>query len=65
MSFLQFVRPAARKALGLPAGAWRLPEIDAVLDGPARNSGDRRQYLRAGFRLENGMPRAEVFAAVG
>ena len=65
MSFLQFVRPAARKALGLPADAWRLPELDAVLERPARNGGDRRQYLRAGLRLENGVPRAEVFAAQG
>ena len=65
MSFLQFVRPAARKALGLPAGSWRLPEIDAVLENPVRNDGDRRQYLRAGLRLDGGTPRAEVFAAQG
>jgi molybdopterin molybdotransferase len=65
MSFLQFVRPAVRKALGYAADVLLLPEIDAVLDNSAHNRGDRRQYLRAGLRLENGVPHAKIFEAQG
>ena len=54
MSFLQFVRPAVGKASGLHPEAWLLPTARARLDGPVDNDGDRRQYLRARLRWEDG-----------
>lgn len=47
MSFLQFVRPAVRKASGYPEAEWPLPEARAQLENPVHNDGERRQYLRA------------------
>ena len=47
MSFLQFVRPAVRKAAGHPEAEWPLPEARAQLETPVHNDGERRQYLRA------------------
>lgn len=54
VSFLQFVRPALRKAAGHPPGAWCLPVVSARLEHPLANPDDRRQYLRARLRLEAG-----------
>ena len=47
MSFLQFVRPAVRKASGYPEAEWPLPEARAQLENSVHNDGERRQYLRA------------------
>ena len=54
MSFLQFVRPAIRKAAGYPQSAWFLPEAHARVESPCDNDGDRRQYMRATLRYEDG-----------
>ena len=54
VSFLQFVRPAIRKAAGHVPGEWFLPVVAARLEHPIANEGDRRQYLRARLRLEQG-----------
>ena len=47
MSFLQFVRPAIRKASGYPEADWPLPEARAQIEHPVDNDGGRRQYMRA------------------
>lgn len=54
VSFLQFVRPAIRKAAGHVPEEWFLPVIAARLEHPISNEGDRRQYVRAHLRLEQG-----------
>ena len=54
MSFLQFVRPAIRKAAGYPQSAWFLPEATARVESPCANDGDRRQYMRAALRYQDG-----------
>ena len=54
VSFLQFVRPAIRKAAGHPPGEWFLPVASARMEHPIANEGDRRQYARARLRLEQG-----------
>lgn len=54
MSFLQFVRPAIRKAAGHPQSAWFLPEASARVESPCANDGDRRQYMRATLRYQDG-----------
>lgn len=58
MSFLQFVRPAIRKASGYPADDLLLPTAIAALENPVYNRGDRRQYLRAHLRFAEGRLRA-------
>jgi molybdopterin molybdotransferase len=57
VSFLLFVRPAIRAALGIEP-ATDLPRADAVLDRPLRSRGDRRNYLRARVRFDSGQLRA-------
>ena len=54
MSFLQFVRPAVRKASGYPPEQQLLPEAAARMENGEENDGDRRQYLRAQLTWENG-----------
>ena len=54
MSFLQFVRPAVRKASGYPPEQQLLPEAAARMENGEENDGDRRQYLRAQLNWENG-----------
>ncbi|MCC7262492.1 MAG: molybdopterin molybdotransferase MoeA [Candidatus Latescibacteria bacterium] len=54
VSFLQFVRPALRKAAGHLPGTWFLPQVAARLEHDLFNDGDRRQYVRARLRLEEG-----------
>jgi molybdopterin molybdotransferase len=54
VSFLQFVRPALRKAAGHLPGTWFLPQVAARLEHALFNDGDRRQYVRARLRLEGG-----------
>ena len=54
MSFLQFVRPAVRKASGYPPEQQLLPTATARMENAEENDGDRRQYLRAQLRWENG-----------
>lgn len=54
LSFLLFVRPALLKAMNL-AAPWTLPKIKVVLDSDARSKGDRRTYLRATLRYDNGL----------
>jgi molybdopterin molybdotransferase len=51
VSFLLFVRPAIRAALGCTA-AFDLPRAEAVLDSPLRARADRRAYLRARLRFD-------------
>ena len=60
MSFLQFVRPAIRKACGYPEADWLLPATQAVLDTPVHNKGNRRRYLSATLRFTDGQVRASV-----
>ena len=52
MSFLQFVRPAVRKAAGCPRDQWPLPESRARMEHDVANDGDRRNFLRARLRLD-------------
>lgn len=54
ISFLQFVRPAIRKASGYPAAQWLLPAARARMENPIHNPGDRRQYARARLRFSGG-----------
>lgn len=65
MSFLQFVRPAIRKASGHVAEEWRLPTVAAVLDNAVHNHGERRQYLRATLRYVDGEIRVSTPAGQG
>ena len=60
MSFLQFVRPAVRKASGYPAEKQLLPTTTARMDNDEENDGDRRQYLRARLSCENGQLQAST-----
>lgn len=53
MSFLQFVRPAVRKASGCSADTLLLPETRARMLHEVYNRGDRRRYLRAHLRLDD------------
>ena len=55
MSFLQFVRPAVRKASGYPPEQQLLPTAAARMENAEENDGDRRQYLRAQLNWENGL----------
>ena len=52
MSFLQFVRPAIRKASWYPEDQWLLPQTTAVMERAVENRGDRREYLRAQLAFE-------------
>lgn len=52
VSFLLFVRPAVRKAMGYPEDAWDLPRSVARIEHDLANHGDRRTYLRARLRLD-------------
>ena len=65
MSFLQFVRPAIRKASGHPPDHLVLPEARAILDQAVENDGTRRQYMRARLRQENGQLHAAVQTSQG
>ena len=53
VSFLQFVRPAIRKASGYPEATWALPQSTARIEHDLVNEGDRRNYLRARLRLNS------------
>lgn len=53
LSFLLFVKPALRKAMGI-LPPWTMPTIDVILDSRASSKGDRRTYLRANLRYEEG-----------
>ena len=53
VSFLQFVRPAIRKASGYPAEQWNLPTSRARVEHPLENDGDRHWFLRAQLRLDD------------
>ncbi|MFY9226729.1 MAG: gephyrin-like molybdotransferase Glp [Blastocatellia bacterium] len=53
LSFLLFVQPALKKAMGfLPP--WDSPKIKVILDTDARSKGDRRTYLRANIHYNQG-----------
>lgn len=58
MSFLQFVRPAIRKASGFPADDLLLPQSAGVAGNRMVNGGDRPNYLRAHLELVDGQLRA-------
>jgi molybdopterin molybdotransferase len=64
VAFALFVRPAIRSALGC-AQPFDLERATAILDGPLRTGGDRRQYLRARLRFADGRLRARVMARQG
>lgn len=51
LSFLQFVRPAIRKATGHPPDELLLPSGTAHMEHSVHNRGDRRRYLRARLRF--------------
>jgi molybdopterin molybdotransferase len=53
LSFLLFVRPALRKAMGIPP-PFTHAEISVLLDSDANSKGDRRTYLRAAIRYQDG-----------
>ena len=65
MSFLQFVRPAIRKASGYPRDAWDLPEARAVIEHPVKNDGGRRQYMRATLTCRDGQLHARTARSQG
>ena len=52
VSFLQFVRPAIRKATGYPEAAWSLPQSTARIEHDLVNDGERRNFLRARLHLD-------------
>ena len=54
VSFLQFVRPAIRKASGYALDNLLLPTARARMENAAHNDGDRRTYLRARLRFADG-----------
>ena len=60
MSFLQFVRPAIRKASGYPRDEWLLPTTSAVVENSIYNRGDRRRYVRALLSFADGQCRAST-----
>ena len=60
MSFLQFVRPAIRKASGYRPKELFLPTATACMENGEENDGDRRQYLRARLHYKNGQLRAQT-----
>jgi molybdopterin molybdotransferase len=51
VSFLQFVRPAIRKASGYLEPDWSLPQSTARIEHDLVNDGERRNFLRARLRL--------------
>ena len=66
ISFLQFVRPAIRKASGCPGNDLLLPVARAALDNPVYNQGGRRQYLRGRLHFaEDGRLRVAVSTRQG
>ncbi len=67
VSFMQFVRPAIRKASGLPADAWELPTTIARMEHDVNNHGDRRSFLRARltFNTEGGLVASTAHRAQG
>src|SRR5206468_2987457 len=52
VSFLLFVRPALRAAMGC-ARPFDLPTVTARLTAPLRSRGERRNYLRARLRADD------------
>ena len=65
MSFLQFVRPAIRKATAFPAADLLLPTARGVVENPLYNEGNRRNYLRARLRFAKGRLYASTHAGQG
>jgi len=53
VSFLQFVRPAIRKATGYLERDWSLPQSTARIEHDLVNDGERRNFLRARLRLSS------------
>jgi|AP45_3_1055517.scaffolds.fasta_scaffold14487_2 molybdopterin molybdotransferase len=60
VSFLQFVRPAIRKASGHRSDNLLLPTARARMENAVSNDGDRRTYLRARLRFEDGCLHADT-----
>ena len=65
MSFLQFVRPAIRKASGYSQAAWPLPEARAQIAHSVHNDGNRRQYMRATLSYRDGQLHARTAKSQG
>lgn len=64
LSFLLFVQPALKKAMNsLPP--WDAPKIKVILDADAHSKGDRRTYLRANIRYNQGRFYAHLAAKQG
>lgn len=65
VGFHLFVWPALRKMLGVEAGRLMRPEVTAVLSGPVKSSGERRNYQRAVIAWRDGRLVAETKRAQG
>ena len=65
ISFLQFVRPAIRKASSYPEDKWLLPSARATIDHDLQSDGNRREYFRARLRYESGRLWATVHRRQG
>jgi molybdopterin molybdotransferase len=63
VSFLQFGWPAIRRMLGHTDCC--LPEVEAALDGPLRNTVGRRRFVRGALRHERDEVRVRPVAAHG
>jgi molybdopterin molybdotransferase len=63
VSFLLFVRPAIRDALGL--SPFDLPRAQVTVEAPVRARGDRRSYVRARVRFDAGELLARPMAQQG
>ncbi len=62
MSFLQFVRPAVRKASGYSEDELLLPTAKGLVENSIHNDGNRCNYLRARLRFAEGHLRASTRA---
>jgi molybdopterin molybdotransferase len=65
VGFHLFVRPALRRAMGVPDSRLMRPEVDATLENDVRSSGDRRNFQRALVRWADGEIRATTKPAQG
>lgn len=65
VGFHLFVWPALQKMMGVDASRCMRPEVTAVLSGPVKSSGDRRNYQRAVVAWRDGRLIAETKRAQG
>lgn len=62
LSFLLFVKPAIKKAMG---ASFSQPMLDVILETDAKSKGDRRTYLRATIRYNKGAFYAQLMPKQG